>query len=93
MQSKMPRSIKRQNFGHSSRGLTMLCADPSADYLKNMFPNFGEEMQRDLLEELKNEKAKNFSENDQGMPEQSLDSKSKEQQSQREILHMKALAA
>ena len=45
------------------------------------------------FEELKNEKAKNFSENDQGMPEQSLDSKSKEQQSQREILHMKALAA
>lgn len=52
-----------------------------------MFPNFDEAMKRDLLEELKNEKAKGLSENDQGMIEQSLDTKSKEQQSQREILH------
>jgi hypothetical protein len=78
MQYKLPRSIKRQNFGHSSRGLTMLGADPSADYLKNMFPNFDEAMKRDLLEELKNEKAKGLSENDEGMIEQSLDTKSKE---------------
>jgi len=56
----------------------MLGADPSADYLKNMFPNFDEAMKRDLLEELKNEKAKGLSENDEGMIEQSLDTKSKE---------------
>ena len=66
------------------------------EYLKKMFPTFDDKMIRETLEELKNaEKRLNFGEhqNDTGMLERSPESKMKEQQSQREILHQKVVMA
>ena len=66
------------------------------EYLKKMFPTFDDKMIRETLDELKNaEKRPSLSENqnDTGMLERSPESKIKEQQSQREILHQKVVLA